>query len=98
MSRKSNTSTSNIGGINIHHPATKSDFDKINSDLMSRGYVAIDVLRNGYVRDVSLAINDAANVTATDMAAGMGSGAWSSGPLARVAHSFYGTTNAIEGQ
>ena len=96
MSSKRNNNTSNLGGINIHRPATKSDFDKINRDLMSRGYVAIDVLRNGYVRDVSLAINDAANVTATDMAAGMGSGAWSSGPLARVAHSFYGTTNAIE--
>ena len=95
MSSKRNNNTSNLGGINIHHPATKSDFDKINRDLMSRGYVAIDVLRKGDVRDVSLAINDASNATATDMAAGMGSGALSSGPLARVAYSFYGTTNAI---
>lgn len=96
MSSKRNNNTSNLGGINIHRPATKSDFDKINRDLMSRGYVAIDVLRKGDVRDVSLAINDASNTTATDMAAGMGSGALSSGPLARVAYSFYGTTNAIE--
>ncbi|MDY5183639.1 MAG: hypothetical protein SPK35_08080, partial [Prevotella sp.] len=95
MSSKRNNNTSNLGGINIHRPATKSDFDKINRDLMSRGYVAIDVLRKGDVRDVSLAINDASNTTATDMAAGMGSGALSSGPLARVAYSFYGTTNAI---
>lgn len=95
MSKKRNNNTSNLGGINIHRPATKSDFDKINRDLMSRGYVAIDALRKGDVRDVSLAINDASNTIATDMAAGMGSGALSSGPLARVAYSFYGTTNAI---
>ena len=52
MSSKINNNTSNLGGINIHRPATKSYFDKINRDLMSRGYVAIDVLSKGYVRDI----------------------------------------------
>ena len=32
MSSKRNNNTSNLGGINIHRPATKSDFDKIISD------------------------------------------------------------------
>lgn len=82
--------------IPVHHPKTESDFKKLNRELNRRGYVAIDVLKPGKVRDVTLAVSDTAKVDAQDMAVGMGCGTWSNGPLAKVAWSFDSRDNAVQ--
>ena len=66
--------TNSAGGINVQHPKTKSDFERIHKDLIGRGYVAIDVLRKGKVRDINLALSDAANTEASQMASTLGGG------------------------
>lgn len=58
--------------------------------------MAIDTLKPGKVRDISLAMTDAANAGAQDMASSMSCGTWSNGPLSRVAWSFDGRTDTIE--
>lgn len=87
--------TNRAGGINVQHPKTKSDFERIHKDLIGRGYIAIDVLRKGKVRDISLALSDAANSEASQMASTLGGGSWSNGPLSRVAWSFYASQDPI---
>lgn len=87
--------TNSAGGINVQHPKTKSDFERIHKDLIGRGYIAIDVLRKGKVRDISLALSDAANSEASQMASTLGGGSWSNGPLSRVAWSFYASQDPI---
>lgn len=84
------------GGMVTHKPKTFSDYQNIHRDLMAKHYVPIDVLRPGRVRDISLAVGDAANAGAQDMAIGMGCGSWSNGPLSKVAWSFDGRTDTIE--
>lgn len=76
----------------IHHPKTQSDFNQLHNSLTRRGYVALDVLKPGKVHDISLAVSDAANAGATDMAQSMNCGEWSNGPLAKVAWAFDGRT------
>lgn len=90
------SASTNVGGISIQHPKTKEDFQRIHRNLTERGYVAVDVLKKGNVRDISLALADAANAGAQDMATTISCGGWSNGPLARVAWSFYATTDNIE--
>lgn len=90
MSRKNE-----VGGINIQHPKTKQDFERINRELNGRGYVAIDLLKKGDVRNISLAVADAAQAGAKDMAGVLGTGSLSNGPLASVAWSFYGNNDPI---
>ena len=80
--------SNNGGGITIHRPKTQSEFNKLNRDLNSRGYVAIDALKPGLVRSISLLQGDGANTGAQDMAASMGCGHLSNGPLMKVAWSF----------
>lgn len=84
-----------MGGIMIQHPKTKQDFERINRDLNGRGYVAVDLLKNGDVRNISLAVADAARSGAQDMACALGAGSWSNGPLASVAWSFYSNNDPI---
>ena len=84
------------GAVTIHKPRTQSDFLALHNSLSQKGYIALDVLKSGRVRDISLAVADAANSGARDMANMMGCGAWSSGPLSKVAWSFDGRTNAVE--
>lgn len=84
------------GGLTIHKPATQSEFNKLHNQLTSRGYKAIDLLKPGRVRDISLAVGDAANAGASDMAASMGCGSWSNGPLSKVAWSFDGRTDTVQ--
>ena len=86
----------NKGGIAVHRPKTYKEFEQLNRELNSRRYVAIDLLKPGRVRDISLAVADAANAGAQDMAASMGCGAWSNGPLSKVAWSFDSRTDTIE--
>lgn len=72
----------------VHKVHNRDEFSKINRELNAKRYVAIDALKPGLVRDISLAQKDAANAGAQDMAVGMGCGAWSNGPLSKVAWSF----------
>lgn len=82
-------------GITVHRPSTFNEFSDIHKSLMSKRFVAIDTLKPGKVRDISLALGDAANSGAEQMAAGMGCGAWSSGPLSKVAWAFDGRDNTV---
>jgi len=83
------------GGMVTHKPKTFSDYQNIHRELMAKHYVPIDVLRPGIVRDISLAVGDAANAGAQDMAVSMGCGGWSNGPLSKVAWSFDGRTDTV---
>ena len=65
------------GGFTIHKPKTQSEFNQLNRQLNAKRYVAIDLLKPGRVRDISLAVGDAANAGAQDMAVSMGCGALS---------------------
>ena len=80
----------------IHKVHNRDEFTKLNQELNSRRYVALDVLKSGKVRDISLALGDAAQAGAQDMAVGMGCGSWSNGPLSKVAWAFDGRTDTIE--
>ena len=75
-------------GIPVHHVKTRDDFSKLNNELTKRGFVAIDALKPGLVRSLTLGEKDPSVSGASDLAACIGSGAWSNGPLARVAWSF----------
>ena len=82
--------------IPVHKARNRNEFNKIHNQLAQRRYVAIDLLKPGKVRDISLAVADAANAGAEDMAVNMGCGAWSNGPLSKVAWGFDGRTDTIE--
>lgn len=94
MAKKNSNKGGDVGFI--HKPHTLSEFNKLHKELTSRGFVAIDALKPGTVRNISLAMADAANAGAQDMAASMGGGAWSNGPLSRVAWSFDSRSDSIE--
>lgn len=83
-------------GSIIHRPKTFSEYQKLDRSLRERGYIALDALKPGPVRDISLMMADAANMGAQDMATTMGCGAWSNGPLSKVAWTFDGRTNTVE--
>lgn len=72
----------------IHHPKTESEFRKLNNELTKRGFVALDALKPGLVRTLTLGNGDPSESGANDMATMIGSGSWSCGPLAKVAWSF----------
>jgi len=74
--------------IPIHHPKTFGEFQKLDSDLRSRGFVALEALKPGLVRELSIGGEDPAQAGAQDMSSIIGAGSWSSGPLANVAWSF----------
>lgn len=93
MAKKNNKGT---GNITVHRPRTFSEFQELNQRLNANRYVALDVLKSGKVRDISLALGDAAQAGATDMAVTMGCGAWSNGPLSKVAWAFDGRTDTVE--
>lgn len=82
--------------IPTHNVSNRDEFSSIHNTLTRRGFVAIDIIKPGRVRDISLAVNDAANVCAQDMAASMNCGTWSNGPLSRVAWSFDGRVDTVE--
>ena len=65
-----------------------ADFRKIHNSLTERGFVALDVLKRGKSGTVSLGDKDPSGKEAMDSAVNMGCGAWSNGPLSRVAWSF----------
>lgn len=69
-------------------PKSKSEFEDINRQLNSQRYIAIDLLKQGGVKSISLGGVDPASKEAKDMSASMGCGAWSNGPLVQVAWRF----------
>lgn len=71
-----------------HRPKTLGDFQKLDNDLRKRGFIAIDVLKQGFVKDITIADSDPSAKGAQDMASSMARGCWSTGPLANVAWSF----------
>lgn len=75
-------------GIKIHKPKTREEFDRLNSSLTQRGFVALDVLKRGKSGMVSLGDKDPSGKEADAMATTMGCGAWSNGPLSKVAWQF----------
>jgi len=85
------------GGSNgfVHKPKTFSEYQRLDRDLRSRGYVAYDALKPGLVRSLTLVQDDAADAGATEMAASMGCGAWSNGPLSKLAWNFDTRDNAV---
>lgn len=80
----------------IHRPKTKSDFDRLNNELASRGYIALDALKPGLVRSLTIGGEDPASGGATDLATCMGGGVWSTGPLSKVAWGFDSREDTVE--
>jgi hypothetical protein len=85
----------NNSQVPVLRPKTQSEFNKLNRQLNAERFVAIDLLKSGRVRDVSLAMGDPATTEAADMAGAMGCGAWSNGPLAQVAWAFDERDNTV---
>ena len=75
-------------GIPMHHPQSKAEFNKLNNELTKRGFVAIDALKPGLVRSLTLGDKDPSINQASDLATCIGSGFWTNGPLSKVAWSF----------
>jgi len=81
----------------ILRPKTVSEFQAINRRLNKEGFIAIDFLKQGGVKSISLGEGDKATAEAQDMAASMGKGGWSNGPLTQVAWQFDGRDeNAVQ--
>ena len=78
----------NKSSMPVLRPKTRSEFNQLNQKLNSQGFIAIDFLKNGGVRNISLGGTDPAEKGAQDMASSMGKGGWSNGPLAQVAWQF----------
>lgn len=83
-------------GITIHKPQSREEFNKLNNELTRRGFVAIDALKPGIVHDVTIAGKDPSLSSADQMAACIGSGEWSNGPLSKVAWSFDARDDTVE--
>lgn len=81
--------------ISVHRPKTLEEFKKLNRELNSRGFIAIDALKPGLVRTLTLGDRDPSNGQAEDMAACIGGGAWSNGPLSKVAWAFDARDNSV---
>lgn len=81
----------------VYKPKTRSEFEKLNRRLNKEGFIAIDFLKQGGVKSISLDGGDKAAKEAQDMSATMTCGAWSNGPLAQVAWSFDERTDTVTG-
>ena len=79
----------------VYRPKTRKEFEQVNRRLNSQGFIAIDLLKQGKVRSISLSSGDAANKGAKDMSAAMGCGSWSNGPLVQVAWAFDEHDNTV---
>lgn len=84
----------NAGGIPVHRVSSRSEFSRVNNELRQRGFVALDALKPGLVKSISLMQGDAAQAGAQDMATTMRGGAWCKGPISTVAWDFDDRSNA----
>ena len=72
----------------ILRPKTVSEFQQINRMLNNQRFIAIDFLKQGGVKNISLGEGDKATKEAQDMSSCMTKGGWSNGPLVQVAWQF----------
>lgn len=72
----------------VLRPKNRSEFLAINRQLNKENFIAIDFLKQGGVKSISLGGGDPAEKEAQDMAVSIGKGGWSNGPLAAVAWQF----------
>lgn len=82
--------------IPVHRPKTQAEFSRLNSELNKRGFMALDALKPGEVRSLTLGDKDPSINGASDLAACIGTGAWSNGPLSKVAWQFDNRDNAVQ--
>ena len=80
----------------MYKPSSKAEFEKLNNELASRRFVAIDALKPGLVRSLTLGEKDPSINGAQDMASCIGNGGWSNGPLSRVAWGFDSRTESVK--
>ena len=83
-------------GLTVHKPKTFGEFQKLNTELNRRGYVALDALKPGAVKTLTFGGEDPSVTGAEDMARVMGCGGWSNGPLAKVAWNFDERNDTVE--
>lgn len=74
--------------IPVHKATSRESFEKINSELQSRRYIAIDLLKGSRTKFYSLGDKDPSDGEAKETALCMGQGSWSTGPLAQLAWQF----------
>jgi hypothetical protein len=72
----------------ILRPKTMSEFQALNQRLNKQGFIAIDFLKQGGVKSISLGDGDKAEKGAREMQDSMNCGTWSNGPLGMVAWRF----------
>lgn len=97
MSKKKKKNGS--GGF-VHKPKTFSEYQQLDRDLRSRGYIAYDALKPGIVRSLTIGDKDPSGGVAKDMSANMTRGAWCTGPINGVAWLFddrSNTANVVPG-
>lgn len=82
-------------GINIHKASSKTGFERIHNSLTKKGFVAVDVLKKGRAGSVTLGDKNPGDRAADAMAGAMGCGAWSNGPLSKVAWGFDERTDTV---
>lgn len=83
-------------GVPVHRPKTVSEFKELHDSLTRRGYVTIDVLKKMRTNTFSLGDKDPSTSGSTEMAAAMGGGACSNGPLSAVAWLFDSHDDTVE--
>ena len=77
----------------VHKPKTFSEYQQLDRDLRSRGYIAYDALKPGIVRSLTIGDKDPSDGVAKDMTANMTKGAWCTGPINGVAWLFDDRSN-----
>lgn len=96
MPKKKKTPKSSIGGMPLYRPKTYKEFENLNRELYSRRLVPFDALKPGLVKSLTLGDRDPSGKEAQNMAASMGCGVWSNGPLKNVAWSFDSRIDSVE--
>lgn len=82
-------------GIRTHKASSVKGLERIHNSLTKKGFVSIDVLKKVRSGSVSLGDKDPGDKAADAMAGAMGCGAWSNGPLSKVAWGFDERTDTV---
>ena len=83
------------GNSFVHKPKTFSEYQQLDRSLRGRGFIALDALKPGLVRSLTIGEKDPSKDVTQDMMTTMGCGAWSNGPLSKVAWNFDTRENAV---
>lgn len=84
MEENKNSSTDQM----VIRPQSKAEFQAVHNALTAGRYVAVEALKPGVVRTLTLGGDDPSLNKASDLASSFVKGSWASGPLAFVAWSF----------